>query len=101
MEGNTRNKTFPSTREKCVFGSVVLSALILILILSHFKSKQFQISLAVSPEILHHTQYEEPGFHSLLRRTMTLPILTTSLIHFFLKVWENVLFNFELGSERV
>ena len=28
-----------------------------------------------------------------------LPILTTSLIHFSLKGWENVLF--ELGSERV
>ena len=28
-----------------------------------------------------------------------LPILTISLIHFFLKGWENVLF--ELGSERV
>ena len=28
-----------------------------------------------------------------------LPVLTTSLIHFFLKGWEKVLF--ELGSERV
>ena len=28
-----------------------------------------------------------------------LPILTTSLIHSYLKVWENVLF--ELGSKRV
>ena len=40
------------------------------------------------------------AFHSLLRWKMTiLPILTTSLIHFSLKGWENVLF--ELGSERV
>ena len=40
------------------------------------------------------------AFHSLLRRKMILlPILTTSLIHFSLKGWENV--PFELGNERV
>ena len=40
------------------------------------------------------------GLHSLLWRTMiNLPILTTLLIHLYLKGWENVLL--ELGSERV
>ena len=34
-----------------------------------------------------------------LAKRIILPILTTSLIHFSLKVWENV--RFELGSERV
>ena len=45
------------------------------------------------------TQYEELGFQSLLRRKMIiLPILTTSLIHFSLKCWENIIL--ELGGER-
>ena len=40
------------------------------------------------------------ALHSVLRRKMIiLLIVTTSLIHFSLKGWENVLF--ELGSERV
>ena len=40
------------------------------------------------------------AFHSLLRgKIIILPILTTSLIHFSLNGWDNVLF--ELGSERV
>ena len=40
------------------------------------------------------------AFHSLPKRTMIiLPILTTSLMHFFLKGWENVLF--ELGSKTL
>ena len=44
-----------------------------------------QISPAVSPEILHYTVWRT--FHSLLRwRMIILPILTTSLIHFSLKV---------------
>ena len=44
------------------------------------------------------TQYEERGFSSLTQREddYILPILTTSLIHFSLKGWPNVLF--ELGS---
>ena len=43
---------------------------------------------------------ENLAFHRLLRWNMiTLPILTTSLIHFSLKGWENVLF--ELGRERI
>ena len=46
------------------------------------------------------TQYEELGFHCLLRwKMIILPILTTSLIYFPSNGWENVLF--ELGSERV
>ena len=40
------------------------------------------------------------AFHRLLRwKMIMLPILTTTLIHFLFKGWENVLF--ELGSERV
>ena len=40
------------------------------------------------------------AFHSLhVWQMITLPLLTTSLIHFSLKGWENALF--ELGSERV
>ena len=47
----------------------------------------------------HTTQCEELVFHSLLRREMIiLPILITSLIHFSLKCWENVLF--DLGVVR-
>ena len=48
-----------------------------------------------------HDTVKEPGFlHSLLRwRMITLPILTTSLIQFSLKGWDNVLLEF--GSERV
>ena len=43
---------------------------------------------------------ENLAFYSLLRwKTIILTILTTLLIYFSLKVWENVLF--ELGSERV
>ena len=42
---------------------------------------------------------ENLAFHSLLGwKMLILPILTTSLIHFSLKCWENV--RFELGSER-
>ena len=41
------------------------------------------------------------AFHSLLRwKIILLPILTTSLIHFSLKGWENVVVLFEHGSER-
>ena len=41
------------------------------------------------------------AFHSLADDELmfVLPILITSLLHIFLKSWENVLF--ELGSERV
>ena len=47
------------------------------------------------------TKYEELGFSLLTQMVneIILPILTTSLIHFSLKGWENVLF--ELGIERV
>ena len=45
------------------------------------KNDQFQIPPAASREILHHTIW----------RTI-ISILTTSLIHFSLKSWENVLF---------
>ena len=61
---------------------------------NHFtpKSDQCQISPAASPEIsLHSTK--NLAFHSLLRwKMIILPILTTSPIHFSLKVWENILF---------
>ena len=61
------------------------------------KSDQFQISPS------HHTVWRTCllSFHSLLRWEVIklLPILTTSLIHFSLKGWENLLF--EPGSESV
>ena len=65
------------------------------------KSDQFLISPAASPELLHNTVMENLAFHSLPRwKMIILPIFTTSLIHFSLKGWENVLF--ELGrSERL
>ena len=65
------------------------------------KSDQSQISPAASPEILHHTVWRTWHFiaYQSDERRLLLPILTTSLIHFSLKGWENVLF--ELGSERV
>ena len=51
-----------------------------------------------APETWHHSM-KNLTFHSLLRwGTIVLLILATSLIHFSLKVWENVLF--ELGCER-
>ena len=50
-------------------------------------------SPAASPEILHHTEWRTWLFHSLLRwKMIILPVLTTTLIHFSLKGWENVLF---------
>ena len=53
-----------------------------------------------SPEIWHWHCMKNLDFHTLLRWNMILlPILTTSLAHFSLKSWENVLF--ELGSKRV
>ena len=53
------------------------------------KTDQLQISPAASPAILHHTV----GRTYLLRwKMIILPILTTSLIHFSLKGWENVMF---------
>ena len=48
---------------------------------------------AASPEIQRHTVWRTWLFHSLLRSKMIiLPNVTTSLIHFVLKGWENVLF---------
>ena len=62
------------------------------------ESDQFQILPAASPETLHHTVWRT--FHIFLRwKMIMLPFPTTSLIHFSLEGWENVLF--ELGSERV
>ena len=64
------------------------------------KSDQFQISPAGSPEILHHTVWRTWLFILLLPGwKIALPILTTSLKHFFFKGWENLLF--ERGSGRV
>ena len=64
------------------------------------KSDQFQVSPAASPGILHHSM-ENLACPSLLRlwKITTLPILTTSLIHFSLIRCENILF--ELGNEKV
>ena len=46
------------------------------------------------------THYEKPGFSLLpqMKGNYTIPILTTSLLHFSLKAWENVVFG--LGSKR-
>ena len=64
------------------------------------KSDQFQISPAGSPDILHQTVWRTWLFILLLPRwKIALPILTTSLKHFFFKGWENLLF--ERGSGRV
>ena len=64
------------------------------------KSDLLQISPAASPEILHSHSMKNLPFHSLLRwKMIILPILTTSLIHFTLKGWENV--PFEHGSDEV
>ena len=57
------------------------------------KSDQFQISPSASPEILHHTVWRTWLLTMLCgRKTIMLPILATSPIHFLLKSWENVLF---------
>ena len=64
------------------------------------KSDQVQISPVASPVIWHHTVWRTWLFIAYSDWKMILvPVLTTSLIHFSLKGWENVLF--ELGSERV
>ena len=64
------------------------------------KSDQVQISPVASPVILHHTVWRTWLFIAYSDWKMILvPVLTTSLIHFSWKGWENVLF--ELGSERV
>ena len=64
------------------------------------KSDQVQISPVASPVILHHTVWRTWLFIAYSDWKMILvPVLTTSLIHFSWKGWENVLF--ELGIERV
>ena len=64
-----------------------------------FKSDQFQISPAASPENIT-TQYGELGFHSLDEKGLYYQSsVQASLIHFPLKRWENALF--EIGSEKV
>ena len=64
------------------------------------KSDQVQISPAASPVILHHKVWRTWLFIAYSHWKMIIvPILITSLTHFSLKGWENVLI--ELGSERV
>ena len=65
------------------------------------KSDQVQISPAAFPVILHHTVWRTWLFitYSDWKMIIILLILITPLIYFFLKGWENVLF--ELGSGRV
>ena len=64
------------------------------------KSDQVQISPVASPVILHHTVWRTWLFIAYSDWKMIIvPVLTTSLIHFSWKGWENVLF--ELGIERV
>ena len=64
------------------------------------KSDQYQISPAISPEILHHTVWRTWFFIACSdERWLHYLILATSLIRLSLKRWENVLF--ELGTERV
>ena len=62
-----------------------------------FTKRVINFKFPLQPHQKYHiTRYD----HSLLRWTMIiLPILPTSLIHFSLEGWENVLF--ELGAERV
>ena len=64
------------------------------------KSDQFQISPAASEEILHHTVWRTWLFIPYSdERRLCYQFLTTLLIYFSFKGWENVLF--ELGSERL
>ena len=67
-----------------------------------FHSHEWSISnfpCSLTSNITSHSM-ENLAFHSLLRwKMIVLPILTTSLIHFFERWWENVLF--ELGTERI
>ena len=62
------------------------------------KSDQFLMSPTAAPEICHQTVWRTWLFIAYSKMT-TLPILTTSRIHFSLKGWEDVLF--ELGNERL
>ena len=50
----------------------------------------------------HITQHGESAFHSLLRRGVifTIPILTTSLIHFSSNSWENGFFELSASEEK-
>ena len=64
------------------------------------KSDQFQISPAVSSEILHHKVWRTWLFIACSdERWLSAKIVNTSPVHFSLKGWENVLS--ELLSERV
>ena len=60
-----------------------------------------KVRFPMQPQLKYYiTHMKSLPFHSLLRwKIIRLPILTTSLIHFLLKGWENVLF--KLRSERV
>ena len=63
------------------------------------KSDQVQISHEASPEILHHTVWRTSLFIvDSDWKKIIVPILTTSLIHFSLKGWENVLFELRCES---
>ena len=67
---------------------------------SQLARDQCQISPGASPEILHQTVWRTLRFIAYSDEAwFMLTILTTSLTHFSLNVWENVLF--QLGSERV
>ena len=64
----------------------------LILILSLPRVINFKFSCSLTSNITSHSM-KNMAFHSLLRwKMIILPILTTSLIHFSLKGWENVTF---------
>ena len=63
------------------------------------ESDQVQISPVASQVILHHTVWRTWLFIAYSDWKILVPVLTTSLIHFSWKGWENVLF--ELGIERV
>ena len=66
--------------------------------LLHVSVYNFKLPLSLTRDITSDSM-ENLVFHSLLRWGVILPILTTSLIHFYLRSWENALF--EPESERV
>ena len=62
------------------------------------KSDQVQISPTAFPVILHHTVWRTWLFIAYSYwKMIILPILTTSLTHFSLKGWENVLFELNIS----
>ena len=84
------------------FGAALSFPLCSFTVLNPFtpKNDQFQISPPASPVILHHIVWRTWFFIAYSNWRMNIvTILSTSIIHFGLKGWENVLF--ELGIERV